>query len=70
MLTLPAKVILLDLCLSWEHFPSNMGFLEITPELRDFAGMGNAVSKDSLAAYYWDDFDFHTIKELKPTDWT
>lgn len=52
MLTLPVKVTLLGLCPSWEYFLSNMGFLEITPELRDFAGMGNTASKASPTAYY------------------
>lgn len=49
MLTLPVKVISLCLCPSWEYFSSTMGFLEITPELRDFAGMGNAQAKHHLS---------------------
>lgn len=42
-----------------------MGFLGITPELRDFAGMGNA----SPTTYYWNDINSHTIKEIKIHHW-
>lgn len=48
MLSLPVKVISLGLCPSWEYFSSTTGFLEITPELRDFAGMGNVQAKHHL----------------------
>lgn len=44
-----------------------MGLLEITLERGGSAGMGNTVSKTSLAFYGWGGIGSHPIKEIKTT---